>query len=311
MPEQEYRWLPRDDQLTIDEIGRLTEVYVTLGVDKVRITGGEPLLRRDVVGLIRLLAAKPAIRDLALTTNGVLLGRHASDLRSAGLGRVTISLDTLQPERFRSMAQRDHLGEVLEGIRAVADLGFQGTKIDTVVVRHMNDDELGDLLEFGASVGAEVRFIEYMDVGGATGWTSSAVIGRDEMLRRLRRRYGQIIALEPTGAAPARRFALADGRTFGIISSTTAPFCSTCDRSRMTADGIWYRCLYERDGVDLRTPLRTGCTDEDLRRMITDGWQERRAQGAVDRQLIESRGTAVELSLLKQDPHLEMHTRGG
>jgi len=311
MPEQEYRWLPRHDLLSIEELGRLADVYATMGVNKVRITGGEPLLRRDVVELVRLLAANPAIRDLALTTNGVLLGRVAGELLAAGLRRVTISLDTLQPARFGSIAQRDQLAEVLESIRAVASLGFVNTKIDSVIMRGVNDGELADLIEFGASVGAEVRFIEYMDVGGATGWTPNAVVDQDEILSTLRGRYGSIIALDASGSAPARRYALADGRAFGIISSMSAPFCSTCDRSRLTADGIWYRCLYEHDGIDLRTPMRGGASDDELRRTVIDAWQRRQAQGAVDRQQLVRRESAVEVSLLKRDPHLEMHTRGG
>jgi cyclic pyranopterin phosphate synthase len=191
------------------------------------------------VGLVRLLAANPAISDLALTTNGVLLGRFAGELLAAGLRRVTVSVDTLQRARFRSIAQRDHLAEVLESIRFLGDLGVCGTKIDTVVVRGINDSELADLLGLGAYVDAEFRFIEHMDVGGATGWTPGAVVDREQILSTLRSRYGTIVAIATTGSAPARRYALADGRTFGIITSTSAPFCSTCDRSRVAADGIW------------------------------------------------------------------------
>ena len=168
MPEEDYVWLAREDILQFEEVGALVDVFADLGVDKVRLTGGEPLLRRDLADLVRLLARKPRIRDLALTTNGVLLAEHAPALRAAGLHRVTVSLDTLRPERFRALTRRPNHAQVLEGLRAVGAAGFSGTKVDTVVMRGVNDDELADLIEYGKTVAAEVRFIEYMDVGGAT-----------------------------------------------------------------------------------------------------------------------------------------------
>src|SRR5512144_286932 len=168
MPEEEYVWLPREEILHFEEISRLADVFVGLGVDKVRLTGGEPLLRRDLSQLIRLLAAKPGVRDLAITTNGVLLAEHAAALREAGLHRVTVSLDTLKPDRFAALTRRTTHAQVLEGIAAAPRAGFTGTKLDTVVMRGVNDDELADLVEYARTVPAEVRFIEYMDVGGAT-----------------------------------------------------------------------------------------------------------------------------------------------
>src|SRR5712692_10139861 len=188
MPEEEYVWLPRQEILNFEEIERLVDVFIELGVDKVRLTGGEPLLRRDLPRLIRLLAAKKAIRDLAITSNGILLGDEAPALKAAGLHRVTVSLDTMRPERFAQLTRRDTHAQVLEGLAAVARAGFTDTKIDTVVMRGVNDDELADLIEFGRSVPAEVRFIEYMDVGGATRWSMDKVVSRQEMLARLRRR---------------------------------------------------------------------------------------------------------------------------
>ena len=178
MPEEDYVWLPRDEILHFEEISRLTDVFMELGVDKVRLTGGEPLLRRDIPRLIRLLAAKPGLRDLAITTNGVLLAEHAAALKEAGLHRVTVSLDTLRPERFAALTRRNTHAQVLEGIASVARAGFTGTKIDTVVMRGVNDDELADLIEYGRRAPAEVRFIEYMDVGGATRWSMEQVVGR-------------------------------------------------------------------------------------------------------------------------------------
>jgi len=311
MPEEEYVWLPRQDLLSFEEIARLVDVFADLGVDKVRLTGGEPLLRRDLPRLVRLLAANARIRDLALTTNGLLLAEQAPGLRAAGLGRVTVSLDTLAPARFRALTRRDTHAQVLEGIAAVARLGWPGLKLDTVVMRGVNDDELAALIEYARGVGAEVRFIEYMDVGGATRWSMDQVVSRAEMLEGLARRYGPIEPLVEASSAPADRFRLPDGLVFGIISSTTAPFCRACDRSRLTADGQWLLCLYALTGMDLRGPLRAGASPEELRALITAGWQRRTDRGAEERLRHPDRGPLVQIGQLRRDPRLEMHTRGG
>jgi cyclic pyranopterin phosphate synthase len=311
MPEEEYVWLPRDAILHFEEISRLTDVFIGLGVDKVRLTGGEPLLRRGVSALIRLLAAKPALRDLAITTNGVLLAEHADSLRAAGLHRVTVSLDTLDAGRFAALTRRSTHAQVLEGIRSVPRAGFTGTKLDTVVIRGANDDELADLIEFGKTVPAEVRFIEYMDVGGATRWSMDQVVSRAEMLEGLARRYGRIEPVVEESTAPADRYRLPDGTVFGVISSTTAPFCAECDRSRLTADGMWYLCLYAPTGVDLRGPLRAGASGAELAGLIAGGWQARTDRGAEERLALRDRSPLIQIGGLRRDPHLEMHTRGG
>jgi cyclic pyranopterin phosphate synthase len=311
MPEEEYVWLPRDDVLTFEEMGRLVDVFADLGVDKVRLTGGEPLLRRDLDRLVRLLAANPRIRDLAMTTNGVLLAEQAPALRAAGLHRVTVSRDTQREDRFKTLTRRDTHARVLEGIAAVGNTGWPGLKLDTVVMRGVNDDELVDLIEYGATVSAEVRFIEYMDVGGATHWSMDRVVSRREMLARLAERYGPIEPIVEESSAPADRFRLSDGRVFGIISSTTAPFCRACDRSRLTADGLWYLCLYAARGTDLRKPLRDGVSRGDLADLIRSTWQGRRDRGAEDRLATPGRSPLMQIGDLKRDPHLEMHTRGG
>jgi cyclic pyranopterin phosphate synthase len=314
MPEEEYVWLGRRELLTFEEIRRLVEVFTDLGVDKVRLTGGEPLVRRDVPDLVRLLAGVPRIHDLAMTTNGILLAEQAPALRDAGLHRVTVSLDTLRPERFRALTRRDSHAAVLRGIDAARAAGFPDLKLDTVVIRGVNDDELADLIEFGRRIDAEVRFIEYMDVGGATRWAREQVVSRREILDRLAARYGAIAEVGGRASAPAERFRLADGTTFGIIASTTAPFCGACDRSRLTADGTWYLCLYAQKGVDLRTPLRDGASGEELRALIAGGWTARRDRGAEERRALEargSRGVLVQVEGLRRDPRLEMHTRGG
>ena len=310
MPEPEYVWLPRDDVLQFEEIETVVDVFLGLGVDKVRLTGGEPLLRRDLPTLVERLAARSTIRDLAMTTNAVLLAPHAAALRDAGLHRLTVSLDTLQPDRFQRLTRYDELPRVLHGIETAAPL-FPGLKIDSVVIRGVNDDELIDLVEYGRGQGAEVRFIEYMDVGGATHWTSERVVSRREMLERLSAHYGPITPIDEVSSAPADRYRLPDGTVFGIIASTTEPFCHACDRSRLTADGLWYLCLYASHGTDLRRPLRAGATSEQLTQLVRATWEVRSDRGAEERLTTRDRSPLIPVERLKRDPHLEMHTRGG
>jgi cyclic pyranopterin phosphate synthase len=311
MPEPDYAWLPRESILDFEEIAQLADAFVSLGVDRIRITGGEPLLRRDLPRLIEQLAARPAIRDLALTTNGVLLAEQARALRAAGLHRITVSLDTLHRDRFVSLARFDQLPAVLAGIDAARDAGFETLKIDTVVIRGRNDDELPALLEFARGRGLEIRFIEYMDVGGATHWSAESVVSRAEILARLGAAFGAIEPLPGRDSAPAERFTLADGTTFGIIASTTEPFCADCDRSRLTADGLWLLCLYARGGLDLRHPLRKGATSDDLVNLIATVWRMRADRGAEERLGSPARDVLIPVAALKRDAHLEMHTRGG
>jgi len=311
MPEKDYAWLPRRDILHFEEIGRLAGVFSELGVDRVRLTGGEPLVRRDLTELVAILARNPRLRDLAMTTNGLLLADSAADLWAAGLHRVTVSLDTLHADRFRELTRFDALDKVIAGIDAASAAGFDTVKIDSVVMRGVNDDELADLLAFGRERGAEVRFIEYMDVGGATQWSPERVVSRTEMLESLGRVYGEIVPIREVSTAPAERFRLVDGTTFGIIASTTSPFCRSCDRSRLTADGLWFLCLYASAGIDLRGPLRAGASDDDLRRILETAWVRRDDRGAEERLANRERGTLLPVAELKKDPHLEMHTRGG
>ena len=312
MPEAEYEWLPRAQILTFEEIARVVGVFAGLGVSKVRLTGGEPLLRHDVEQLVRMIHADARITDQALTTNGVLLGAHAARLKAAGLGRVTVSLDTLRPDRMERFARTTRHADVLAGIGAAQGAGFERLKINTVVVRGFNDDELADLIEFARARDAEVRFIEYMDVGGATRWSIDRVVSQREMLDRLGHHYGAISALTGDDPhAPAERFALPDGTTFGIIASTTAPFCRACDRSRITADGQWLSCLYAATGVDLREPLRGGASDAELATLILTGWEARTDRGAEERLALAQREPLYQVSGLRADPHREMHTRGG
>jgi cyclic pyranopterin phosphate synthase len=312
MPEAEYVWLPREDLLSFEEMARLVGVFGELGVDRVRLTGGEPLLRRDLPDLVRLFAKNPRLKDLALTTNGILLADQAESLKSAGLSRVTVSLDTLRADRFRELTRQDRLADVLEGIEAVKAQGFPELKLDAVILKGVNDDELFELLEFGKRVSAEVRFIEYMDVGGATRWSPERVVSKREMIDRLESRYGgPIERTDRESWAPAKRYRLPDGTLFGIIASTTEPFCRTCDRSRLTADGLFYLCLYAAKGLDLRAKVRGGASDEEIRALIASTWTAREDRGAEIRLLAASREALVAVDGLRKDPHLEMHTRGG
>jgi cyclic pyranopterin phosphate synthase len=350
MPEPEYVWLPREDLLTFEEISSLVDIFLSMGVDKVRLTGGEPLLRRDLPALVERLARKPALQDLAITTNGLLLADQAQALRDAGLHRVTVSLDTLRRDRFVELTRMDRHADTLAGIAAAARV-FGGLKLDSVVIRGVNDDELAPLIEFGKTMNAEVRFIEYMDVAGATRWTTEDVISRDEMIRRLEAHYGGSIETLPReDAAPASRYRLPNGTLFGIIASTTQPFCGTCDRSRLTADGLLYTCLYGTNGVDLRAPLRAwlraadaeaaaragvdagagagaaasadiaaaatadvvaAATDDAVREAIDSTWRTRRDRGAEERLALPERAAFIPVAALKRDAHLEMHTKGG
>ncbi len=311
MPEQDYVWVPRTEILTFEEIATLVRVFLRLGVRELHLTGGEPLVRQDLDVLVGMLSAAPGVLDLALTTNGVLLAERVAVLARAGLHRVTVSLDTLRPDRFRGLTRCDALPRVLRGIEGARAAGLSPLKLNTVVMRGLNDDELVDLVEFSRAVAAEIRFIEYMDVGGATQWSPDQVVGQAEILTRLSRHYGAIEPIPDGSGAPATRYGLPDGTIFGIIASTTAPFCRSCDRSRLTADGMWYLCLYAQHGLDLRAALRGGRGPDELAAWLAGAWQQRADRGAELRQHLEYRGPFVPLAQLRADHHLEMHTRGG
>lgn len=311
MPEPDYDWLPRSDILDFAELERVVRAFASLGVDRVRLTGGEPLLRKDLPQLVRQLAGVDGIRDLAMTTNALLLGRFARELCDAGLSRVTVSLDTLDPKRYRELTQRDAFADAMRGIDAAVEVWPGRVKCNVVVMRGTNDDEIGPLIEFARQRRIEMRFIEYMDVGGATRWQHDQVVSRDQILRTIEQRFGSITARETDASAPARRFELGDGTTFGVIASTTAPFCRDCDRARLTADGTLLTCLYARLGVDVRRLLRAGCTDAELVDKLRTVWSVRVDRGAEQRLALTERGALAGADELRDDPHLEMHTRGG
>jgi cyclic pyranopterin phosphate synthase len=312
MPEEEYTWLPRESILSFEELTRLAGIFASLGATRVRLTGGEPLLRNELAALVARIAQLPQVTDIALTTNGLLLASRAAELRRAGLSRVTVSLDTLDAARFRTLTRSARHADVLDGIEAAGRAGFTGTKLNTVVMRGVNDDELSSLLAFGRRHRAELRFIEYMDVGGATAWAPENVVSRSEILERIAREHGLAEPISPADSrAPAERFRLADGTTFGVIASTTAPFCRSCDRSRITADGTWFLCLYAAEGIDLRAALRGGADDATIAALIRAVWEGRVDRGAELRAALPDRGALYAIEGLRADPRREMHTRGG
>ena len=301
MPEERYTWLEKAKLLTFEESTALVAELVPHGLEKVRLTGGEPLLRRDIDQLVRSLRSLAGLKDLALTTNGLRLPDLAPALRDAGLDRLTVSLDTLRADRFLELTRRDELERALRGLDAAAAAGFRETKLNVVVMRGTNDDELVDMLDFARERELEVRFIEYMDVGGATRWDMSRVVPArggvtPEDLKRT--------------AAPADRYRTADGQRFGVIASTTRPFCGSCDRARLTADGQFITCLYARSGTALAPLLRSNGAAAAAERIV-QLWTGRTDRGAEERASLDSRGALAGPSELQQEPHLEMHTRGG
>ena len=249
MPEPDYVWLPRTDILTFEEIDTLVDIFGKLGVDKVRLTGGEPLLRTDLPDLIALLAQKRSLCDLALTTNGILLADQVTALRAAGLPRLTVSLDTLQADRFKALTRIDSLDAVLRGLEMAVTSGFNSVKVDTVVIRGVNDDELIPILEHGRELGVEVRFIEYMDVGNTNQWRMDEVMPVGEILELIDSYYPLRELESNYRGEVARRWEYCDGKgEIGMISSVSHPFCGDCTRARLSPEGKLYTCLFSSQG---------------------------------------------------------------
>ena len=257
------KWLDREEVLSFEEFERIARIFVErCGVEGIRLTGGEPTVRADIVTLVQKLAALNV--DLAMTTNGSRLTSLAHDLRAAGLRRLNISLDTLRRERFTEMTRRDELDKVLAGIDAAIDAGFDPVKVNAVVERGVNDDEIVDLAQFGRERGVEVRFIEFMPLDASGHWVNDSVVGQDEIVETI----AAVFPLEPVparGAAPADRWRYLDGRGMvGVIPSVTKPFCGDCDRVRLTAEGQFRTCLFATEEFDVRTLLRGGATDDEI-----------------------------------------------
>jgi GTP 3',8-cyclase len=267
MPPEGLAWLPRPEVLTEDEIVRLIRIGTSmLGIREVRFTGGEPLLRKDLVPIIARTAALSQRPEISLTTNGIGLARRAAGLREAGLDRINVSLDTLRPEVFRKLARRDRLPDVLDGLAAAAAAGLAPVKVNAVLMRGINDFEAVDLLEYCLAHGYELRFIEQMPLDAQHGWKRAEMVTADEIITALSASF----ELAPDdarrrGSAPAEAF-LVDGgpARVGVIASVTRPFCGACDRVRLTADGQIRNCLFAREESDLRSALRGGASDEDI-----------------------------------------------
>ena len=262
MPAEGLDWLPKPELLTDDELVRLAGVFASMGVRTVRLTGGEPLLRRGLPGLVARLSGLGL--TLSLTTNGVGLERQAQALRDAGLRRVNVSLDSLRPERFAALTLRDRHADVLRGLAAARAAGLEPVKVNTVLMRGVNDDEAGDLLEWALAEGYALRFIEQMPLDPQHGWDRGTMVDADEILAVLGRSH-RLTPVEIRGSAPAEEF-LVDGgpATVGVVGSVSRPFCGACDRLRLTADGQVRNCLFARDESDLRAPLRAGASDDEL-----------------------------------------------
>jgi cyclic pyranopterin phosphate synthase len=297
---RDFRFLPRPDLLTFEEITRLVRVFVGGGVRKVRLTGGEPLLRRDLPALVAHIAAVEGVEDLALTTNGVLLTRHARALRDAGLRRVTVSLDSVDDAVFRAMNDMDvPLARVVEGIDAAIEAGLAPVKLNAVIRRGVNEAGTLDLARFARERGCILRFIEYMDVGTTNGWRLEEVVPAAELVARI----DAEMPLEPVAAGyrgeVAGRYRYRDGGgEVGMISSVTRPFCADCSRARLSADGRLYTCLFATEGHDLRGPLRAGASDADLSDLVGGVWGGRRDRYSEARSELTAGLRRIEMSFI-------------
>jgi cyclic pyranopterin phosphate synthase len=288
MPEEGMKWLPREEVLTYEELARVVSICVShFGVDGIRLTGGEPTMRAHLPILVQKLAVlqvpadasspragKPI--DLAITTNGATLRLIAQELRNAGLARINISLDTLKKDRFFEMTRRDELEHVLDGIDAAIDAGFSPVKINAVVQRGINDDEIVDLATFGRDKGIEVRFIEFMPLDASGTWENAQVFSQEEIVAAISKVY-PLELMPARGAAPADRWRYLDGKgTVGVIPTVTKPFCGDCDRVRLTADGQFRTCLFATNEFDLRVMLRNGADDDaiaaEIQRAVGTKW---------------------------------------
>jgi cyclic pyranopterin phosphate synthase len=286
MPADGLDWLPREEVLSFEEIARLVAVFVGLGVDTLRITGGEPLVRAGVEKLVGSLAAAHPQVDLSMTTNGFRLAEKAAALASAGLGRVNVSMDSLQPARFHQMTRRDALDRVVDGLHAAGAAGLRPVKINAVMVRGVNDDEAVEFAALARENDYHVRFIEYMPLDAGHQWTQAHVVPSAELVAQIEAVF-PLRRADEEGPEPAVRHLFADGApgSVGFISSVSEPFCGSCDRLRLTADGHLRTCLFALDEHDLKGPLRAGATDDDLsgiiRTAVAGKWAGHRI-GAAD-----------------------------
>jgi len=295
---RDFQFLPHRQLLSFEEITRLARIFIAHGVEKIRITGGEPLVRRDVEQLIAMLAPLPGLRDLTLTTNGSLLARKAGALKDAGLRRVTVSLDSLDDRTFKAMNDVNFpVDRVLEGIAAAAEVGLMPIKINMVVKRGVNDGGIESMARYFHGTGQILRFIEYMDVGNSNGWRLEDVVPAAEIVRRI----DAVLPLEPVAAnyrgEVATRYRYRDGGgEIGIISSVTQPFCGACTRARLSAEGVLYTCLFAGTGYDFRAPLRDGASDEQIADQLRGVWTARADRYSELRTRATSPAPKVEMS---------------
>ncbi|MDN5764706.1 MAG: GTP 3',8-cyclase MoaA [Humibacillus sp.] len=285
MPAEGLPWLPKDEMLTDEEMLRLIGVFVRDGITQVRLTGGEPLLRRSLVDLVSGIAALEPRPRIAMTTNGVGLERVAAGLAAAGLDRVNVSLDTIDAETFTILTRRNRLDDVEAGLRAAADAGLTPVKVNAVAMRGVNDEAVADVLAWCLERGYELRFIEQMPLDAQHAWDRRDMISAEEIRERLSERWSLIpLPAADRGSAPAERFLIDGGpATVGIIASVTSPFCAACDRTRLTADGQVRNCLFSRTETDLRAPLREGASDDELLGLIRgEMWRKKPGHGIDD-----------------------------
>ncbi|MGH7833569.1 MAG: GTP 3',8-cyclase MoaA [Candidatus Binatia bacterium] len=308
MPLDEYVWIDKNEILTFEEIERLARLFVSLGVEKIRLTGGEPLVRKDLEKLVQKLSALQGVEELCLTTNGALLAEKIAALKAAGLKRVNVSLDSLDPERFRKMTKRGDLAQVLKGLFAAKEHGMSPIKLNAVVERGVNDCDILDLVDFSRENGFAIRFIEYMDVGNTNNWTSAKLVSKKEILETVNARYPIKEIGREKGSAPSVDYQFLDGKgDIGVIASVTEPFCSSCTRARLTADGKLVTCLFSQAGHDLKGLLRKGASDETILDMIAGIWRMRNDRYS-DERLQELRSAVYDP---KSHKKIEMITLGG
>jgi cyclic pyranopterin phosphate synthase len=304
---EHFRFLKSQERLSFEEIVRLAGLFASLGVRKFRLTGGEPLLRANLADLVGDLSIVPDVEDIALTTNGVLLGRHAVDLQANGLKRVTVSLDTLDPEVFARMSGGfAALDEVLRGIEAALAAGLAPVKINTVVERGVNDHTVLDLLEYFRGKPVIVRLIEFMDVGNRNAWRPEMVVPSRELADRVHARWPIHPVAENYRGEVAKRWNFDDGAgEIGFISSVSQPFCGDCSRARLSSEGKFYTCLFATHGLDLREAMRAGASDDELLQMIRGTWEERNDRYS------ELRGVPVRKAEPGGEQKIEMYYIGG
>lgn len=284
MPLDEYEWIDKREILTFEEITRLATLFVRLGVEKIRLTGGEPLVRKNLDHLVASLSRVDGLKDLCLTTNAALLAEQIDSLKRAGLKRVNISIDSLDPDRFRRMTKRGDLGKVMDGIFAARAAGLAPIKLNAVIERGVNDGDIIPLVEFSREHGFAMRFIEYMDVGNSNNWTSAKLVTKKEIIDKINARYPLREVGRNQGSAPSVDYEFVDGEgDIGVIASVTEPFCSSCTRIRLTADGKIVTCLFSQLGHDVKARLRSGASDDEIGNFLSSIWQQRTDRYSVER----------------------------